>query len=58
MLKILYWWTILCGIYKASKKIKRKEANGAKNETHCTDAIYSKYLIPETGLRRYSSLVG
>jgi hypothetical protein len=57
MLTRLFWWTILCGIYdKASKKIKRKEANGAKNETQCTNTPRNKDLIPHTGRRRSSSL--
>jgi len=57
MLTRLHWWTTLCGIYKTSKKIKWKEANGSKNETQCTNTPRSKDLIPHTGRRRCSSLV-
>ena len=58
MLTILYWWTILYGIYdKASKRIKRKESNGAKKETQCTNTPRNKDLIPHKSRRRCSSVV-
>jgi hypothetical protein len=58
MLRRLYWWTIICVIYdKASKKIKRKEANGAKNETQRTNKPHNKDLIPHMSRKRCSSLV-